>query len=655
MKKILLLLVAMLATTTVWAEDYITDVMVIGGNKTETDNLKASYTAQGWTVIDQDLNAGAGSGSDYIFLLYKTASETATGATFITNFWISNESGTAPDVTSLFQREYYLVPFDGSDYFKGTKGDLNSHCGSSSATIHLYYTKEYDISDEDFCTVKSIAFNDTQSGAVGVNGGTTGYDLNTGCGSGSDYIYMHADKSQGWIIQKNVTGDQCYIKGFDAPKANFTSIRIPYSIEGALVIGATSAVFAGFSNLETLTFNNNAQFNEMPIMQGCSKLKHINTTVNYDQTPNAMQTIPSNAFAGTAIENIFFPGVTTIESNAFAGCNYLTNIYLTNTSNILIENYAFSYINSSCNVVVQNSLSDWSPTMYMFSPNLVISDKFKWWYCGWCGGTDDNSKNYLYWTVDNHAKQFTISSYGDGWETYPDKQIITTHNWEGIDANGDLFATTFTLNHVYAIGEREFEGLGSQSHNPVVNVYVDATLHSIGKEAFYDCTYLTDFWFDGNQAQWDAVTKDSQWKNGANNFTEHWHCMVIFNNNGHGSTPDPKTIQWSNLDKVDEPEPLVADGYNFKGWFTDAACTNQWNFNNAVPGDMTLYAGWEEIVVNVPGDVNCDGAVTTADVTCIYNYLLNGDETFIATSDVDGDGFITTVDITAIYNILLNE
>lgn len=53
------------------------------------------------------------------------------------------------------------------------------------------------------------------------------------------------------------------------------------------------------------------------------------------------------------------------------------------------------------------------------------------------------------------------------------------------------------------------------------------------------------------------------------------------------------------------------------------------------------------------GDVNCDGVVTSVDITCLYNYLLNGDETYIATSDVDGDGFITTVDITVIYNILL--
>ena len=58
---------------------------------------------------------------------------------------------------------------------------------------------------------------------------------------------------------------------------------------------------------------------------------------------------------------------------------------------------------------------------------------------------------------------------------------------------------------------------------------------------------------------------------------------------------------------------------------------------------------------HVFGDVNCDGEVTTIDITCLYNYLLNGDETFIATSDVDGDGEITSSDITAVYNVLLGN
>ena len=53
------------------------------------------------------------------------------------------------------------------------------------------------------------------------------------------------------------------------------------------------------------------------------------------------------------------------------------------------------------------------------------------------------------------------------------------------------------------------------------------------------------------------------------------------------------------------------------------------------------------------GDVNGDGTVTSADVTALYNYLLNSDASNIVNGDVDGDGSITAGDITVIYNILL--
>lgn len=55
----------------------------------------------------------------------------------------------------------------------------------------------------------------------------------------------------------------------------------------------------------------------------------------------------------------------------------------------------------------------------------------------------------------------------------------------------------------------------------------------------------------------------------------------------------------------------------------------------------------------IPGDVNGDGVVTAADITSLYDYLLNGDTTFLNTLDVNGDGEITAADVTAIYDILL--
>ncbi len=68
----------------------------------------------------------------------------------------------------------------------------------------------------------------------------------------------------------------------------------------------------------------------------------------------------------------------------------------------------------------------------------------------------------------------------------------------------------------------------------------------------------------------------------------------------------------------------------------------------AVLGTISAYA-------DVMGDVNNDGAVTSSDITMLYNYLLNNDNTYLATSDVNGDGNVTSADITAVYSILLGD
>ena len=74
----------------------------------------------------------------------------------------------------------------------------------------------------------------------------------------------------------------------------------------------------------------------------------------------------------------------------------------------------------------------------------------------------------------------------------------------------------------------------------------------------------------------------------------------------------------------------------------------------------SLWNGHVEIrpvsTVVVYGDVNGDGEVTSADITAIYNYLLNGDETFpLYRLDVNGDGYVTSVDVTAVYDVLLGN
>ena len=156
------------------AETFITDVMVVGG---ENKSVTNSYAAQGWTVIKQDLNAGAG--GDYVFLLYKSADSAIVSNGFITGFYIKTGSSDVTPTRTYKDWFYRLVPYDGGKHFMGQKGDLNSNTGDSSAAIHLYCTKS---AFSDSRAVTGISFNGTQKGDSGEEGGSTGYELSKGCG-----------------------------------------------------------------------------------------------------------------------------------------------------------------------------------------------------------------------------------------------------------------------------------------------------------------------------------------------------------------------------------------------------------------------------------------------------------------------------------------
>lgn len=70
-------------------------------------------------------------------------------------------------------------------------------------------------------------------------------------------------------------------------------------------------------------------------------------------------------------------------------------------------------------------------------------------------------------------------------------------------------------------------------------------------------------------------------------------CTVTFDPNG-GTLTGAATCEEKQNECISRPDEWpVREGYNFLGWYTDAACTQRWDFHDPIPGNMTLYAGWE--------------------------------------------------------------
>jgi hypothetical protein len=78
------------------------------------------------------------------------------------------------------------------------------------------------------------------------------------------------------------------------------------------------------------------------------------------------------------------------------------------------------------------------------------------------------------------------------------------------------------------------------------------------------------------------------------------------------------------------------------------------NFGEHLIQLKTLRAHYP-VVSAKPGDVNGDGFTNAADITALYDYMLNNDSSSLVNGDQDEDGHITSADITKVYSILLGN
>jgi formylglycine-generating enzyme required for sulfatase activity len=80
-----------------------------------------------------------------------------------------------------------------------------------------------------------------------------------------------------------------------------------------------------------------------------------------------------------------------------------------------------------------------------------------------------------------------------------------------------------------------------------------------------------------------------------------------------------------------------------------------WTGGVSVGDDETWYGLVEIKRGGRPGDVNGDGHVNSADITALYDWMLNNNSSNLVNGDANGDGHINSADITCVYDILLGN
>ncbi|MDD6051412.1 MAG: InlB B-repeat-containing protein, partial [Clostridiales bacterium] len=121
---------------------------------------------------------------------------------------------------------------------------------------------------------------------------------------------------------------------------------------------------------------------------------------------------------------------------------------------------------------------------------------------------------------------------------------------------------------------------GSKATNP--GNLVEKDWQFDGWYANADCTGAA---YDFDTPVTEAVSLTAKWT--------QLH-KVSFDMNGHGAVIKPVSVEHGG--SIAPPAAPAADGYAFKGWYTDPTLNAKYAFGSAVSSNMTLYAGWTATV-----------------------------------------------------------
>ncbi len=178
--------------------------------------------------------------------------------------------------------------------------------------------------------------------------------------------------------------------------------------------------------------------------------------------------------------------------------------------------------------------------------------------------------------------------------------------------------------YLLGFGDSAFAGCTS-----LVSVAIPKWVNNISSGAFEGCTALSAVYFEGQPPAISAtafsgaaeklrffghVTQTGWISYTDRPVTTYCHATLELLD---GKAPNKSVITLSGGKADPAPANPVRTGYQFAGWYQEAACLNNWNFAKAVIGnDIVLYALWKPVQHNVSFD--SQGGSATAPITASY-------------------------------------
>ena len=276
--------------------------------------------------------------------------------------------------------------------------------------------------------------------------------------------------------------------------SGLTSFIIPDSVT---TIG--SYAFENCTGLTSITIPDSVTSIDNFAFQGCSGLTSVTI-------PDSVTSIGDNAFSRCS-------NLTTVDWNAMActraastmfnGCTNLTTISIGNNVTT-IPAYAFSSCTGLTNVTIPNSVTSIGQSAFYRCnelQNIYIADIVAW--CNIPGlyelmGRGASNKN-LY--LNNEL--ITSVSIPDGVTTIP------SYAFYGCDS----IESVIIPDSVTSIGQSAFSRCSG-----LTSVTIPDSVTSIEQAAFQGCSGLTSINFEGTKAQWNEISKGTNWDSGTGSY-----------------------------------------------------------------------------------------------------------------------------------------
>ena len=126
------------------------------------------------------------------------------------------------------------------------------------------------------------------------------------------------------------------------------------------------------------------------------------------------------------------------------------------------------------------------------------------------------------------------------------------------------------------------------------SAYVTYNLYPIKDKFYYGIQYSKDMNFDESlSSKFNVDLSDiiPYLNYDADNSIQIYKYTVTFNTNGGSTIPE---VVVASGNKISKPTNPIKNGYIFKGWYKESSLINEYNFNDYVTKNITLYAKWEK-------------------------------------------------------------